>query len=346
MKQRIAMVAMLAVIAASVMACVDMWLLLQQSRDANAAILAELKSLHSQAAQPPVSYDWASAAIECVLDGDESKPAPGMEVKLTGRAIDPADEITLAETTGGDGAVRFKPIRPGRYRLTIKSPGKWGLLRKTEIVVLPGNEHVERVVCPAAEIQEANVTIRLEWPEGEQFDSDATLECLLYPADGGRYVQIDGAWWDAPDRPQVTLNIGPDGSLIAPQEINPYGTDEVPPYRQASALDCPNAISRHEATCTVAAVPYQRGWKILGVKQSHGTAAMYAGSAGGGTIATQRFAIVNERDEGEDAPVLEARSGDGNVWTIEVSKAFAERIKSVAEQMAPPESPYPPVPAN
>lgn len=200
-----------------------------------------------------------------------------------------------------------------------------------ELVVLPGNENVERVVCPAHQIQEADVTIRLKWPEGEQFDSDATLECLLYPADGGRYVQIDGAWWDAPDLPQVRLTIGPDGGLIAPSGFNPYA--DAPPG--AAALDCPNVVSSQEATCMVAAVPYQRSWKLFGVKQQHAFAELYADSAGGGAYATQAFAIVKEGDVVDDAPVLDARPGDGNIWKIEVSKEFVERIKAEAERVRP-----------
>ncbi len=38
-------------------------------------------------------------------------------------------------------------------------------------------------------------------------------------------------------------------------------------------------------------------------------------------------------------PVLDARPGDGNVWTIDVSKAFIERIKSEAKRLAVP-TPY------
>lgn len=147
----------------------------------------------------------------------------------------------------------------------------------------------------------------------------------------GRYAQIDGAWWDAPDRPQVKLTIGADGGLIAPPGFNPYA--DAPPG--AAALDCPNVDSSQEATCRIAAIPYQRSWKLFGVKQQHAVAELYADSAGGGTYATQAFAIIKEGDVGDDAPLLEALPGDGNVWTIEVSKLFAGRIKSEAERLRP-----------
>ncbi|HEX5445783.1 MAG TPA: carboxypeptidase-like regulatory domain-containing protein [Pirellulales bacterium] len=340
MKERMTMVAMLAVITASVMACVGMWLLLEQSRQANAAVLAELKSLHAAAAQPPVSYDWASATVACVFEGDDARPAPGMVVKLTGRAINPADEITLTETTGDDGTVRFKPIRPGRYRMAIVSPGKWGSSRNTEIIILPGNDYSERIVCPSTVLQETNVTVRLKWPEGEKLEPSVRLECLLYPSNGGRWIEIDGAWWSAPSPPQVALPIGETGEFSMPQTpggYEPYGdypSAPVPspgPYAGAVA-SWPNLVSPHEAKCAVAAVGYVRAWKLFGP-------AVVQNSPYAAAVSSQSFAMVEEPQQGDEAPVLQAHPGQDNVWTIEVSKEFVEQINAEAKRLATP-SPY------
>lgn len=350
MKERMTMVAMLAVVIASAMACAGMWLLLEQSRQTNAAVLAELKSFHAAAAQPPVSYEWASATVDCVLDGDETKPARGMTVKVTGRAINPADEITLTETTGDDGTARFKPIRPGRYRMAIVAPGKWGSSRNTEFIILPGNDYAERIICPSTELQEANVTVRLKWPEGETLEPGVRLECVLCPIEGGRAAEIGGAWWNARSLPQVALPIGADGGFALPQSGGHSATSGYAPpgpYAQASAPTpppgpygavalWPDLVSSHEARFAVAAVNYSRSWKVFGPEQRHGPPGAF--DPYGVATVSQVFAMVEEPEQG-DAPVLEAHPGKDNVWTIEVSKEFFERIKSEAKRLATP-SPY------
>ncbi|HEX7447127.1 MAG TPA: hypothetical protein VF306_06255, partial [Pirellulales bacterium] len=228
----------------------------------------------------------------------------------------------------------------------IDSPGKWGTVRYTEVIVLPGNEYSERITCPSTVLQEANVTVRLKWPEGETLEPGVRLECLLYPTGDSRATEIAGARWDKPILPQVTLPIGADGEFSIPQHAvpNPYNfnpseamapTPSPGPYAGAVA-SWPNLLSPHEAKCAVAAVHYSRSWKVFGPEQRNGPPGAF--DPYGMATVKQVFAMVEEPNQG-DVPVLEAHPGKDNVWTIEVSKEFVERVKSEAKRLATP-SPY------
>jgi hypothetical protein len=217
------------------------WLSFQQTRDLteqtialNQAMLARLEAL---AAQPPAqptapaaSMEWTEAVIRCVKGEKGGPPAEGFAVQLHGKALGPGD-VTLFEKTGADGSVRFGPIRPGQYSLSVSAPEALGLeLRQVRyIVVFPGREHREEVICPAQAPAVAEISFQIDWPDDLR-DKSIIVTCSFrgsgetlkfgdYQWVGQGFQSTQGTFSILADTGEVTSGYGGRGGRLDERQV-------------------------------------------------------------------------------------------------------------------------------
>lgn len=187
MAQRILLIVMVLVAAACLGACGMTWRALEQSRASTAAFLKQqnaqftqllessrtqqaalLKQMTEQLARqdrlgqvPAVrSPEWNPLAVKLLTDAAAPEPVSRALVKLSGRAFQDAEDVTLVETTDSDGAADFGMVRPGRYYVNVEHP--WGESLSQPITVRPGTAPVLEIVCPAEPRRRTSVSLQLE----------------------------------------------------------------------------------------------------------------------------------------------------------------------------------------
>lgn len=148
-------------------------MMLQQSNETNAALLAEsrkgneqmlerLEVLAASVNAPAKSMEWNPLKVRLFAEKAGRAPAAGFEVRISGHLLDTAKEMTLARTTGADGFADFGQVRPGRHTMTIKTP--WGESSNgRSITVLPGEPQTVEAVTPPL-LEETDISLAVDWP--------------------------------------------------------------------------------------------------------------------------------------------------------------------------------------
>ena len=198
-------------IAAAVMAaaCIGLTLLvmsaLQEGRRVNEAILAKLEAAGS-GENSQVDLEWGALELQLVHPAGGAGSLSGIEVELTGNAINPSEGALLTQRTNDEGAVEFSPIRPGTF--TLRVFGEGGLYHERLVVVMPGGEQVEELAWPRFPL--AEVSFAVEWPEDLR-DKDLRLYCELTPRN--TRLALEGTEWKLPR--QLVLMLDADGGVLA-----------------------------------------------------------------------------------------------------------------------------------
>src|SRR5579872_2297528 len=190
MSQRLILTALLVTAIACLGSTGLSWMLVQQSREANQALLDQAKEARALnrellaqnettnskmldrlaalatpgPAAPAKSMEWNAVKIRLIKDGPGRAPAVGYEVRLSGNLLDTTKQIEIVRKTGAEGVADMGLLRPGRHELNIRTP--WNESRETtHLTVLPGQECSEEVVCPAGDREEAAAAISFDWPQ-------------------------------------------------------------------------------------------------------------------------------------------------------------------------------------
>ena len=166
------------------------WMLVQQSREANRALLEQAKeaqalnrallaqnetattkmldrlaTLAAPAPAAPVkSMDWSATKIRLVKDQPGGAPAAGYDVHVYGNLLDTAKQIDIERKTSTDGVADLGLLRPGKHELRINAP--WKESREVQhLTVLPGQDCSLEIVCPGADREQSGVSISFDWPD-------------------------------------------------------------------------------------------------------------------------------------------------------------------------------------
>jgi hypothetical protein len=185
-------------------------LLLEQSRAANAALLAELSARRNAAAPASApSLDWTPVKFRLVQSQRGGKPAAGFKVGLTGNLLDTAKQMMIFKETGPDGIADFGMVRPGEHNLAINSP--WGeFLIEMPFIVLPGQPINCELPSPAAADESAGVSCVVELPPALR---DRNVWLLAEATRARR--NCDGTVWTHPASSiRVYFMIAPDGKVL------------------------------------------------------------------------------------------------------------------------------------
>jgi hypothetical protein len=213
MTQRITVAALVLLAAMSVGMFVLMWEGLATSRDlaaeaqaANRELLAEMRALlAARPSEPPANAEpaeWNNLKVKVVWDTEDGPPAEGVSVLLTPASENTKGIPSTEEVSRSDGVIDFGLVLYGSYELRVLTP--YSERHTRPIAVRPGQDKHEVVVCPSEAQPDADVRVRVVWPEGAGIPEDAlgTLWCRCTFRALGRRVA---------DRPWFQLN--PDGSL-------------------------------------------------------------------------------------------------------------------------------------
>jgi len=184
-------------------------LLLEQSRAANAALLAELSARREPpAAIPAASLEWNPVKLRLVQSRRGGAPVAGFKVGLMGNLLDSAKQMSLTRETGPDGVADFGLVRPGEHNLAISSP--WGeCLLESPFVVLPGKPIDRELPCPPPPDEPGSISCIVKMPPALRERN----VWLLVEATRAR-ANCDGTLWFHPaaSARQYFL-ISPDGNL-------------------------------------------------------------------------------------------------------------------------------------
>lgn len=184
-------------------------LLLEQSRAANAALLAELSARReSPTVTPATSLEWNPVKLRLVQSRRGGAPAAGFKVGLIGNLLDSAKQMSLTRETGPDGVADFGLVRPGEHNLAISSP--WGeAFLEMPFVVLPGNPIDRELPCPPSPDEPGTISCVVNLPPALRERN----VWLLVEATQAR-TKCDGTLWFHPaaSARQYFL-ISPDGRL-------------------------------------------------------------------------------------------------------------------------------------
>jgi hypothetical protein len=211
------------------------WMLVQQSRDANQALLEQAKearvlnrellvqnetankqifdrlaALASPGpAAPAKSMEWNPVKFRLVKNQAIGPPAEGFEVRLRGHLLDTAKSIEIVRKTGTDGIADMGLLRPGRHEFNVVTP--WRETRETsQLTVLPGQELVEEIICPAADREEVAAAVSFDWPQDLR-DNGFWLICRFDQAtrDAG------GSYWRVAVAP-ISVIFNTAGQIVSP----------------------------------------------------------------------------------------------------------------------------------
>ena len=162
MNQRITLAAMSVLTAAVVLLCALTWLMFQQGREVNAAILAKLETLAAGPEQEADSLEWTELTVRCVNETEDGPPAVGFKVLLQGKIFNASELAIASGTTDAQGIAHFGPIRPGGYQVSVDAP--WGIRSSRGVSLFPGSERTETFVCPEGPRDTVDVELAVDWP--------------------------------------------------------------------------------------------------------------------------------------------------------------------------------------
>ncbi len=183
--------------AACVAVGVLMWQLLQNSRAAQAATLAEMRNFNARllaqlAERPTVkstgAANWAPVRIKMVSAADET-PVAGGKVNLYGGPFGSGTDSSVSESgkSNAEGIVELHSVPYGRYTLIVQAPGD-ELRASKPVLVGPDRNEPIVVRVPATP---GTITPRFE------FGSPPSAAGLAFLVDvWDQPLQVDGLKWE------------------------------------------------------------------------------------------------------------------------------------------------------
>ncbi len=177
--------------------------LLSQSREANEALLAELRLLTNRKGEPPSYLDWIPLKVQILKNDDRKSPGEGFNVNIEGHALTETDQVIYGEKTNAEGIAEFGVVRPGPYQARVYAP--WGDTLQTKILVKPGSPYTAIITAPAGPPKEIPVKPAVKWPKALEGAEVAVL-VTVSPQDA---TQIDQFIWQRGHGIQVLFR--PDG---------------------------------------------------------------------------------------------------------------------------------------
>lgn len=174
MKDRLLLVALILLLLISAATLFTLWLAQRETRQVNAALLAQLQRL-SEPPTPtpaPAPPDQAVLRVRAIQGSRRGRPLAGLTLALKGAPFSEKEE-TLTAVTDPAGLAAFGPIRPGPYTLSIPDPDRRNVFHLAD-----------------------SITVTLY---GGQSATE-TLQCPLDLAAPSRAVSLDLAWDDAISR--------------------------------------------------------------------------------------------------------------------------------------------------
>jgi hypothetical protein len=250
MTQRITLAALALLAAMSAGMFVLTWQGLATSRDlaaeaqaANRELLAEMRALlAARPSEPPANAEpaeWNNLKVKLVWDTADGPPAEGVRVLLTPDSENTKGIPSVEEVSRSDGVIDFGLVLYGSYELRTVTPH--GERHTRSISVRPGQDKLDVVVCPSKGQPNADVRVRVVWPEDAGIPEDrlGTLWCRCRFSALGRRI-ADRPWFQSnPDGPfdgEVTLLVNGraevfavDGAWHVARGRTPGSTRLVPP---------------------------------------------------------------------------------------------------------------------
>lgn len=166
MAQRITLGLVAILCCATLFVCYLLWDAMEQNRETNAAMIAEIRRIAEAkgpaAAPAPDAMEWTNVTVKLVDEAGEAVTDEKFRVHLKGNPIQPSEELTLSEKNSGTGVIEFGPIRPGRYQCNVDAP--WKQQYSASIVALPGEGATKTIVCPSEPMPVNAVMVEVEWP--------------------------------------------------------------------------------------------------------------------------------------------------------------------------------------
>lgn len=197
MAQRIMLVVMILLVVTCIVGLAFAWMSFQQMQQVNQAMMEKLDTITSRSDQPQVVTDWVTARFRLVEGTKDGKPVVGQRVRLRGRPFNAAEREELRPETDSDGVVTFAPIRPGQYSAFVDTAS--GLHRTWKVILYPGRNYREEVVCPAgstASPRKARITFAVNWPQDlRNKDIVATCEFERIASTPDRVWWSGGTTW-------------------------------------------------------------------------------------------------------------------------------------------------------
>lgn len=209
MSHRVTVTAAALLTAAGFFACFLLWRSLEQNRQLNLAMLAQLQKLADAPATRQDDLAWTSVTIRCVKDKPGGAPAEGFHVALSGNALNPSEAVALESKTDHAGRATFANILPGRYSLRITS--SWGQFYDSTVVLLRQPLTTKEVVCPSAAARKAIVDLSVGWPA--DLNRSNLVICAAFSLMPEEMRRFQEGWKYG--EPGFTFLILPDGKLLA-----------------------------------------------------------------------------------------------------------------------------------
>jgi len=228
MKDRIMIAAMIVSVVTCLAVGVFAWMTVQQGREANQAILAELKSLSKPAEPSEIPGDWSKVTFRCVVGDRQGRPAVGVKLSLGGAMEAQTPNKTLFKQTDSEGKVTFGPMPAGEYWWGAQFAGlagdhvsgaqHLGFSLHESITLYPTRNQEVVVVFPSSDAF-TDIAFAVDWP-ADLKDKGFLLYCEFnnpfggyspgYPGTQPDGLRLDGRVW-RPAFGQVV--IGSDGRI-------------------------------------------------------------------------------------------------------------------------------------
>jgi len=307
MKDRVMMITAALMAAACIGLALMVMSALQQNRQVNEAILANLNAPRP-VETPATNLEWASATLQLVNAPGRIGPLSGIKVELDGNAINPSKNIVLTELTDSQGVATFAPIRPGQFLLRVR--GEAGLFHERWIAAMPGGEQDEQLVWPGS-LPTVNVSFEIAWPEDLR-DKDILLHCNLLPKIETR--QLQGAEWKGPS--QIRLMLNGSGEVLH-QAVASVGDEYNWPWHPGGWASAPSGTPRPGVATLIPGYYEIRFCAVYGPRYDPMIQAPHDYVMAGST-----------QWEGGSAPGYEAsRDGSGNRWLITMPDSTLDSVR-------------------
>lgn len=160
MKDRLMIAASILMMLTCAAAIGAMWLTLKESREVNAALLAQIKELAIRPAQPALAPNQASLKIKLITP--DQKPFSDIHCVLQGTPFKDGAKESIDLTTDQNGIAAIGPILAGKYEIYILGNASG----RGEVTLFSGQTLEKTFVCPA-NLKQPTVecSLKVDWPQ-------------------------------------------------------------------------------------------------------------------------------------------------------------------------------------
>jgi hypothetical protein len=138
----------------------------ERAQSSQQEMLKQLRAM-SEAIHSTRSFDWNPVIFQLTEETPAGPPAAEFEVTLTAQAVEGGKGGVDPSTRRSDhsGIVDFGVVHPGRYTFNIsKSWDQSSVNTSGQLIIEPGSQIKENVVCPKGPLERVPVRVRCNWP--------------------------------------------------------------------------------------------------------------------------------------------------------------------------------------